>query len=78
MATQGDPRERLTSLLEGKTLHEHEGEILRAALAATRTDKGSSFAQAARLLGLSSPQSVVLLLNKHPDIRAEFPAKARI
>ena len=78
MATQGDPRERLTSLLEGKTLHEHEGEILRAALAASDEAKGSRFAQAAKLLGLNSAQSVVLLLNKHPDVRAQFPARARI
>lgn len=73
--TSESAQARLTSLLQGKnSLHELEGEILCAALMAT---EGNS-TRAAKLLGLKSPQSIVVLLNKHPEIRAQFPARARI
>jgi len=73
-----DAQAKLDSLLQGRTLLQVEGEILRAALAATQTEEGSNFSRAAKLLGFSNAQSIVKLLNQHPDIRAEFPARSRI
>jgi hypothetical protein len=78
MISSNDAQTRLNSLLRGKTLHQFEGEVLRAALIAAQIKGQTSFGRAAKLLGLNGSQSIVVLLNKHPDIRAEFPARARI